>query len=956
MFYPLNYGDEAAPESSIVTVNSPSLHVLIQARVAWLAAGRAVGGRVSAAGRRAMIPACASQSGTQESMPELHTDMPRIDIAALADMPAGGTLVLTVNNRWARRLTQALAERLRSTRQVSELPHIVPLASWYREAAESLAFVPDAHLPAHWLDSFASAMVWMDVIHEAEAERLLMDAAQAASLAREADTLLDEWDIEVLGPEETDEYRRFLAWRAAYLEKLQALDAEDANQAIGRVLAAMRQQAIRWPQVLVLAGFTEQSPRMQRILALAREAGTQCLALTEEQADTGEATRLMAVDHAAEWREAAAWAAQQLVAQPEGRFAIVASGLEADAPLARRVLARALRPLAPELPESAWFNISVARPLPQWPAVRAALAWLKVMAGWDDTSGCDAATLGAALLAGHVDWDGLRWPPAALDAQWRRRGWSTVGAAHWNRVLQDGGEAFAERWQRAREAWRVPQGAAGAAVWAAAMRHTLDALGFPGRQQIDSVSYQVLEAFGEALARFAALEPVAGRLGGRMAVALLERLADSMPFQPQRDFRARLDVLGLLEAEGGRWDGLWVIGLTDEVLPASPKPNPLVPAPALRRAGAPRATAGRERAWAAQLYEALLRGAPAVVFSHAEREGERELRPSPFIAGLPVVPPQAAAANAPPLHLEELDDSQGPPLAEGEQVTGGLDVLDTQARNPLWAFVRHRLGGRELPAYEPVAGMNVRGQFLHHALELLGHMLPDQDQLHAAMEEGRLEALVVEVVRQAAQEHLGAYEPALRELECERGRGLLLDWCHAEAARPPFAVYQREERYRWEHGRLALNARVDRIDQLGDGSMLIIDYKTGMGEAFPEADWSRQRPVNLQLPFYAAILAGQAGTAQSGIAGLMLAQVHARHIRAKGLGAEDLGIKGVTPVTDSKAFEGQDWSSVLRRWEASIGMLADEFSRGYAANFVLQPQDLVYCDALPFLRLQREEE
>ncbi|WP_262357983.1 hypothetical protein, partial [Bordetella pertussis] len=58
-------------------------------------------------------------------------------------------------------------------------------------------------------------------------------------------------------------------------------------------------------------------------------------------------------------------------------------------------------------------------------------------------------------------------------------------------------------------------------------------------------------------------------------------------FQPQRDPSARLDVLGLLEAEGGAWDGIWVLGLTDDVLPASPKPNPLLPLAVLRQVGAP---------------------------------------------------------------------------------------------------------------------------------------------------------------------------------------------------------------------------------------------------------------------------------------------------------------------------------------------------------------------------------
>ncbi|MCR2540459.1 hypothetical protein NSP57_24095, partial [Salmonella enterica] len=74
------------------------------------------------------------------------------------------------------------------------------------------------------------------------------------------------------------------------------------------------------------------------------------------------------------------------------------------------------------------------------------------------------------------------------------------------------------------------------------------------------------------------------------AVNLLQSVARSAAFQPQRDPLARLDVLGLLEAEGGFWDGVWMLGLTDDVLPASPKPNPLLPLAVLRQAKAPRAT------------------------------------------------------------------------------------------------------------------------------------------------------------------------------------------------------------------------------------------------------------------------------------------------------------------------------------------------------------------------------
>src|SRR3546814_21080220 len=91
-------------------------------------------------------------------------------------------------------------------------------------------------------------------------------------------------------------------------------------------------------------------------------------------------------------------------------------------------------------------------------------------------------------------------------------------------------------------------------------------------------------------------------MGFSGAVGLLRRLAQQTPFQPQRDPDARLDVLGFLESEGGRWDGAWVLGLTDEVLPATPKPNPFIPMAALRQANAPRATPERELHWAITLY------------------------------------------------------------------------------------------------------------------------------------------------------------------------------------------------------------------------------------------------------------------------------------------------------------------------------------------------------------------
>ncbi|HCW18370.1 PD-(D/E)XK nuclease family protein [Achromobacter sp.] len=885
-------------------------------------------------------------------MQDASLSYPDLSLPDIGAMPAAGTLVLTVNNRLSRRLTLELAGLLRQERQVSELPRILPLSAWLAESANELAFEADDDVPAYRLDSFATQLVWTEAIRAEEAERVLLDASQAARLSMDADLLMDEWDLHVPSGADTDEYRGFARWRARYREALAAIDAEDANQGYARVLRALEDGRLATPAQLVLAGFTDVSPRFRRLLLAFEAQGTEVGQWRDAQRVETAARRFEAADQGAEWRAAAAWAASHLKANPQGRYAIVSPQLEAESPFARRVLSQALagRDGAPAYA----FNVAVGRPLNEWPMARAALAWLRALAECAAGKGCVVDVLGAALLAGHCAGDvrdGARL--AAIDARWRRQAVRHVGPHDWKKQLADT-PALAQAWNQAMEIWTQGGRQATCDVWMLRMKAALTALGFPGEAVLDSVDYQVMGALGDALGSFSALAPAAGRLGGVAAVNLLQSVARSASFQPQRDPLARLDVLGLLEAEGGYWDGVWMLGLTDDVLPASPKPNPLLPLAVLRQAKAPRATPEREREWAEGMYAALCRCAPKLIVSHAHMDGERELRPSPLIAGAALTdwtPAEADAVAA--LPQESLDDNQGPPLAPGNRGGGGLDVLDTQARNPLWAFVRHRLGGRELAPYADMSTVNVRGQFLHKALELVWGMMPDQEALHEVLATGRLAALLEQAVAQAADDELKDYAPALKALECQRARAVLASWLDMEAQRLPFAVAQVEKSHQWQRGALNLKLRLDRIDSLADGRNVIVDYKTGVAAAKPEPDWSRSRPVNVQLPFYASVLADAAG---GEVAGLVLAQIHARQVAAQGLADEDLGVPGVTLAEDSKYFDGLSWPEIRQRWRVAIEALADEYVAGVAANVAYRRDDLKYCDALPFLRLHLDDE
>ncbi|BCL74996.1 hypothetical protein JHS3_07320 [Jeongeupia sp. HS-3] len=891
-------------------------------------------------------------------MPEL-ASLPTI---SLADIAAPNAVLLTVNNRLARRLTTAFAADVASAGlSVAEVPQILPVSAWLNQLTDALAFT--AALPQFALDPFAAKVLWTDVIVAEEGERGLMNVGQAAALAQDADKLVADWRVQVDEHDENDEYKRFLRWQARYHQQLGRLDADDDVRRSAQIIAAIESGELPVPDTLVLAGFREVSPRLAALFAALTARGTVLLQLADD-ASRGDVQRYPAADRSAEWRAAAAWAVERLSENPHRHYAILAPKLENDAPFARRVLLDALG-------DAGGFNVAIGRPLAVWPLARAALAWLGLLLGNAPWTPRD---VGAALLAGYCAGDphenGER---AALDAKWRKGGVLRLPTGLLDKGLQTC-PSLSAAWQAARALAQSWPRRASLPVWAERLRELLALIGFPGARSLDSVEYQTFEAFKGQLSRLAMLAPVAGDTDARHALTLFTQLLRDAAFQPERSPSSRLDVLGLLEAEGGRWDGVWMLGLTDDVLPAMSRPNPLIPMAALRSANAPRATPERELAYAKDLFAALQMCAPQLIVSHAELEGERELRPSPLIADLSGSDWQPAArTDLAPAALETQIDDQGPPLQAKDWVGGGVTVLDTQAKNPQWAFVKHRLGASALPAYTEQIVANVRGNFLHAVMEVLWRSLGDSETLNEMLADARIGVMLELALGEAASAELRDLPEAIRTLEIDRARLVVREWLEIEARRTPFAVTEIEKRHDWRHGPLSLAVRLDRVDTLADGGMVVVDYKTG--KRLDIGGWGRERPTDLQLPFYASLVAGGASIQPAGgvsnqpvggasdqpagaaVAGLFLAKLNAREVAALGLAESPLALDGVaTPgeLDDKNPLAGMAWADVLDLWRMRIGALADEFIAGRAANVSERPDDLKYCDALPFLRLNLE--
>jgi probable DNA repair protein len=417
-------------------------------------------------------------------------------------------------------------------------------------------------------------------------------------------------------------------------------------------------------------------------------------------------------------------------------------------------------------------------------------------------------------------------------------------------------------------------------------------------------------------------------------------------------------VLGALEAAHLQFDALWIAQLTDDLWPPAPDPNPLLPYAAQRAAGIPGASAESALEHAQKLLDLWCRSADEVLVSHPLADGERELVASGLIAALPAVtlaeldvsvaPPlaQRARSGAAP---ETLLDPHGARVDTAAQVAGGTRIVADQSACAFRAFAVHRLGARELA--EPSAALTPaeRGGLLHATLAAVWRALRTQAALAATDEaalQPQVEGAADEALARVARQRPDALGPRLQALERRRLTRTVLAWLALERERPPFEVIAIEEAGVAELAGLRIDVRPDRVDRLADGTVLIIDYKTG---AVSTRAWLGERPDEPQLPLY-AISSG------APVSALAFAQVRSGALEWKALAAPGAGLPQATVVADDAVtMQRPGWRGLMVDWRAELERLAAAFVRGDAQVAPKGPGTCRYC-ALPALcRLSERE-
>lgn len=869
-----------------------------------------------------------------ESLPELNLDDWR-------QLPPADTVLLVVNAR----LGRALQRDWLAGQHACPAPRLYLAADWLQAAVQPL-WGRGLLAPGRLLGSFEEAWVWQSLVERSEAGQHLLDAYDAARLAMEAHAIQVEWPQPVGDSEHTQEYQLYLQWQQEFRQHCQHERLLDG----ARWQDWLRQQILAhsecWPRHLLLAGFDELSPAWSQFLQTLASRGVQLARLQRPAAPPQRQQRAYA-DSDSELRAAVQWAQERIDAGQ--RVALVLPDLAQRRAHVLRVLDSVLHPEC--LDPAQWerprrYNISLGEPLASQPPVTAALAALRLLLqgrGWELP---DAAPwLLSPFL--HATDDALQ--QASREAGWRRHGTSRLS---WQQMQQ---QDWAQPWCNARQGLQgISRGRP--SRWASQFAHALQQLDWPGSRQLSSHEYQALTAWQDALHDWALFDECCGELTAAQALQLLNRFMQERVFQVQSSANAPLQILGLLETAGARFDAVWLLSMTDACLPQRPRPNALLPARWQRRHDTPHSSARRESRFARQLLADLERCTPELIASHPQFDGETELRISPLLLDWPAgISEDCPPAERPPALFEQIDDSRGLPLPEGRRIRGGARVLELQAILPLWAYAECRLGAQALESWRIYPDARLRGTLTHAALEACWDSLQQQSALLALTPEHEFEHIrrSVSSARSSLAEQLRECGAHWLQLEQHRQERLLQRWLALEKQRPhAFHILAQEQEHVWQHGPLQLTLRMDRIDQLPQG-LLLIDYKTGACSVAGWGDPQREdRPLRaVQLPLYAVAISARQPVIGTAFA-CLAPKPRDFGFRAR-LQIPDLLEASRKPLSeDDYETCASDWQARLQFWQEHIDALAADFAAGIATHKQCSPAELRWCTVLPFLRPQ----
>jgi len=842
-----------------------------------------------------------------------------------------GALVVTASERATRSLLQSYHRARRSEGLAAwPTPNIQDWQSFARDAWELRN--PDGRLV---LSSLQERSLWVDLLAEARISPGLLDGPRQrlANLAAEAHQLLCAYAPQYLQARMRNGWQQdageFSAWLAEFDEACRRQALVSAARLPLELIEMLEKEPAPRPPIL-LAGFDRVLPAQRRLFAAWSEGSE--VRQAKLRAPSRNVQFYEAADPARELAACAIWCRRQLEANSNAHLLVVTQDVaQRRGEIERAFLRFAARDGARGANNLVEFSLGVS--LGQIALAKSAKLLLMWLSGSLQENEVDWL-LSSVYSVAHPDetlaltgfmrairrkgWQRTRWTLAEFS---RQRPASELPAAWVARVTQ-------ARQILADAARRVQP----PLVWAELVPRLLQTAGWLSGRALTSVEYQVQQRWERTVDETASLGFNGRQIAWDEFLENLDRIVDQTLFAPE-SHGAPILIAGPAESAGLAADAVWFLGANEDSWPPRGATHPLLPLAVQREAGMPHATPQVDWELAEATTRRLLASASEVNFSYARQADGVEKRPSRVVAQVaeavrPLPAELLAEAHPAPIATAVADTSQVPFPAG--TATGGSGILTSQSQCAFKAFATARLDASSWDRAEAGLTPPERGLLLHEVMHRIWGGPPAGIRSHEALKAiGDLREFVAGHVRTAMREKtpLRARDsmPArYLELESERLTALISEWLRYEQARVPFTVEQTETNANPSIAGLDLCLRLDRVDRLSDGSLLVIDYKTGNDSP---NEWNLPRPEDVQLPLYAGFAIDGA---QGQVGGIAFAKLRAGKCEFQGkVTAARATLRSDLRATTNlvkKPLTHEDMTA----WREEIEKLAKDFLSGRA--------------------------
>lgn len=862
-----------------------------------------------------------------------------------SELDTDQTLIITASRRQARYLREQYAGfQLEAGKDVWQSLKTMPWQAFVNYCWE-LALDNGQQLPTR-LSQPQSQYLWQQMVSSSEVTQSLLNSRQTQKLSQDAWRVCQQWQINQLEHLPGDEdHSAFDTWFRHYEQQLAEEGWSDSYQQANVLLECLSSFLEYLPSNIITYGFQQQTPQQAALIkALSSVKSVTHWQLQQNQkSDNAGTVKLYALaEPEQELLAAVRWAKQKLIDNPSQQLAIVVPELEKWRNYIERLIQREFYLesfIAGKDNKKTLHDFSIDESLVQQPLVALILDYLTLT-----HSGLSKAQLQHLLLSPYLySSKEEHWRATHLELSIKKSNKAFYSVDDLLKItrrqqLSLSWLDFVHQWQNNKKGDEAKK--TGKADYQFQVNQVIEILSevhWSGYNALSSREYQVQQTLLDAIKSSLTLQKVTSKeLSYARSVKLVKQFIEQQTFHQQQP-KAPLQIMGILEAIGLTFDATWLVGATDQVLPQKATPNPFLSKTLHLKHGLPGSSHSRELEYAQSVLESLLCNSELII-SYAEYDGEQEQMMSPLLQPVAqkfsiehydVGSLIAESIKEWPLNhgLESYQDNQGQPLTEHYDVKGGTGLLRMQAASPFDAYLRYRLGLEVIEKDSLGVSFMDRGNLFHKAMQLIWSKLRTQQSLMSLSgesEDDLINKTLSFVLSEAARHIYLLNNPQFFQVELSRLRVLIQESLELDRQREPFTVIGTEEPRTIELAGLKFSLIIDRIDQIDDGRLLIIDYKTGQ----PKLMSLFKDPIaEPQLLLYA--LSEQ--SSEQSVAGILFMQAHLKACKYIGITDEANMLDGVKALKELAYNPYADsFDESVHQWRDILSQLAQDFKGGKA--------------------------